>query len=92
MKRDQMWEFAAAGMDAAIEKAKAELDQLLKKRKALGGKMAGSSKRLVEAVTEAASTVAPARKRRKRTAAERKAVSIRMKKYWAERRKKKGEK
>jgi hypothetical protein len=92
MKRDEMWEFAVAGIDAAIEKAKAELDQLLKQRKALGGKMAGSSKRLVEAVTEAASAVAPARKRRKRTAAERKAVSLRMKAYWAGRREAKGKK
>jgi hypothetical protein len=88
MKRDLMTAYAMAGMDAAIEKMKGELAQLLKKRKALGGKM---SKRLLEAsrpVTEAASVVAgKVRKRRKRTAAERKAVSLRMKKYWAERRK-----
>ncbi len=93
MKRDLMRDYAVAGMDAAIEKMKAELAQLLKNRKALGGKM---GKRLLEAgrpVTEAAAVVAgKVRKRRKRTAAERKAVSKRMKAYWAERRKNKGEK
>jgi hypothetical protein len=81
MKRDLMRDYAVAGMDAAIEKVKAELDRLMKQRAALRGKMRARS---AEAVSAVAGKV---RKRRQRTAAERKAVSIRMKKYWAERRK-----
>jgi hypothetical protein len=87
MERDLMRDYAVAGMDAAIERAKAELDQLLRQRAALGGMMTRRKQVKAAASSAADGDAAPARKRRKRTAAERKAVSIRMKKYWAERRK-----
>jgi len=81
MKRDEMEKFARAGLDA-------EIARLTALRDALSGPKRASRKQAPAVATSAdGDTQAPTRKRRKRTAAERKAVSLRMKKYWAERRK-----
>ena len=81
MKRDEMLDYARAGLKAEIAALTAKLEALGTVTKRVGR---GATKQAA-AVTEA--VAGKVRKRRKRTAAERKAVSIRMKKYWAGRRK-----
>ena|SRR5687768_16598963 len=84
-------EYARRGAMARVDELRAELAEIYRAFPALrtaqgGRRRAGAS----AAESEAAGTPGPGRRRRRRsgmTADQRKAVSARMKKYWAERRK-----
>jgi hypothetical protein len=78
--------------------ARARLEQIELERKAIlaafpdlhGRRPAGKPTARVSDATRASAQAAPRRRTRRMTAAQRKEVSDRMKKYWAERRKAKG--
>jgi hypothetical protein len=73
-------EYAKAGMRAEIDKRSAELEQLRTAYSKLVGRSTGRPR--------AAGAAMPVkRRRRKMSAAARKATSERMRKYWADRRK-----
>jgi hypothetical protein len=98
MRDDELLEYARTGLKTEIAVTMAKLEVLTAKLKALGtptkrgGRKQAASSSMETALQSSAMPAEPKRQRRKRTAAERKAVSLRMKKYWAERRKAKGEK
>jgi hypothetical protein len=78
-------EYARKGAEARVAELQAELSSIFRAfpdlRAGRPGRGAGAPRRT------AAAAAAPARRRRSRmSAAQRKAVSARMKKYWAERR------
>lgn len=87
MKPDELLEYARTGLKTEIAVTMAKLEVLTAKLKALGTPKRGGRKQAADSTAEA-----PKRQRRKRTAAERKAVSLRMKAYWAGRREAKGKK
>lgn len=91
MKRDDvLLEYARTGLKAEMSALQAKLDAMKAKLDSWSGKGKKAGRGALKAA--ATGTEAPKGKRRKRTAAERKAVSIRMKKYWAGRREAKGKK
>jgi hypothetical protein len=80
LDRQEMYRLAKLGAEARLEALEAERSQILR---AFPGLRAGRT----PAAQAAPSQDVPVRRRREMNAAERKSVSLRMKKYWAERRK-----
>ena len=85
-------EYARRGALARVEELRAELAEIYRAFPALRSAQGGRRRAGVSAAeSEAAGTPGPGRRRSRRrsrmTAEQRKAVSARMKKYWAERRK-----
>jgi len=87
LDRQEMLRLARMGAEARLRALEDERAQIL--RSFPGLKAGGSSAPTVQGGSAAA---APVRRRRQMSAAERKSVSARMKKYWAERRKAKDSK
>jgi hypothetical protein len=86
LDRQELYRLARLGAEARLRTLDDERRQIL--RNFPGLRAGGGSE---QAPSSAAASPAPAsRRRRQMSAAERKAVSARMKKYWAERRKAKG--
>ena len=82
LDRQEMYRLARMGAESRLRALEEERAQIL--RSFPGLKAAGSSSASAQGSSTAA---APVRRRRQMSAAERKSVSARMKKYWAERRK-----
>ena len=82
LDRQEMFRLARMGAEARLRALELERAQILRSFPGLTAQ-AGESQ---------GSTPAPVRRRRQMSAAERKSVSARMKKYWAERRKANGKK
>ena len=80
LDRQEMYRLAKFGAEARLRDLEAERAQILRAFPGLGGSATKSA-------AAAAPQEAPVRRRREMNAAERKSVSLRMKKYWAERRK-----
>ena len=83
LDRQELYRLARLGAEARLRALEDERTQILR---SFPGLKAGSTL----AAQSGAAAAAPARRRRQMSAAERRSVSIRMKKYWAERRKEKG--
>ncbi|MEO7272813.1 MAG: hypothetical protein ABIX28_18735 [Vicinamibacterales bacterium] len=82
LDRQEMYRLARMGAESRLRALEEERGQILR---SFPGLKAGGS---ASAPSQGASTAAgPVRRRRQMSAAERKSVSARMKKYWAERRK-----
>jgi hypothetical protein len=79
LDRQELYRLARLGAEARLRALEIERTQILR---SFPGLKAGTT----QARSGAAGSV-PARRRRQMSAAERKSVSVRMKKYWAERRK-----
>lgn len=88
LSREQMQQLTRRGALAVLEELEREAAAI---RRAFPG-LVGGRGRPARTASVAASTVAVARRRPAMSAANRKAVSERMKKYWAERRKAKAKK
>ncbi len=83
LDRQELYRLARLGAEARLRALDEERRQILRNFPGLRG--AGGTGQ--EASTPAAAPAPASRRRRQMSAAERKAVSARMKKYWAERRK-----
>lgn len=82
LDRQEMYRLARMGAESRLRALEQERAQILR---SFPGLKAGAA---APASAQGASTAAaPVRRRRQMSAAERKSVSLRMKKYWAERRK-----
>jgi hypothetical protein len=77
IRRDNLKQFARVGAEAKLAELRREQEAILQLFPELRRRAAGS-----------ASAPAPRRRRSKMSASARKAVSLRMRRYWAERRKK----
>lgn len=85
MAKFDLKEYARRGAQARVAELQAELARIFRAFPDL--RVAGPGRRARAAVAADITAPVPARRRRPRmTAAQRKAVSARMKKYWAERR------
>jgi hypothetical protein len=82
LDRQELYRLARLGAEARLRALEDERAQILRN---FPGLRAGAPQAAV-------ATAAPVRRRRRMSAAERKSVSARMKKYWAERRKASGAK
>jgi hypothetical protein len=82
LDRQEMYRLARMGAEARLRALEQERAQILR---SFPGLKAGAAEPAASQSTAAAA--APVRRRRQMSAAERKSVSLRMKKYWAERRK-----
>jgi hypothetical protein len=82
LDRQELFRLARLGAEARLRALEDERAQILR---SFPGLKAGST----PAAQSGAAAAAPARRRRQMSAAERRSVSIRMKKYWAERRREK---
>jgi hypothetical protein len=89
MTRDQMQLFARFGAEARLQAISHERDEILRAFPDFGRASAQANVSL-DGAAPARRASAPARKRRRMSAAERKAVGKRMKAYWAKRRAEKG--
>jgi len=78
LDRNEMYRLARLGAEARLRALEAERSQILRSFPGLKAGQSGAT---------ALTNPAPVRRRREMSAAERKSVSARMKKYWAERRK-----
>ena len=87
LDRQELYRLARMGAESRLRALEEERAQIL--RSFPGLKTGGSSSATAQGASAAA---APVRRRRQMSAAERKSVSARMKKYWAERRKAKDSK
>jgi hypothetical protein len=85
LDRQELYRLARMGAEARLRALETERAQILR---SFPGLKVGSTQ-IAQGGTAAA---APARRRRQMSAAERRSVSVRMKKYWAERRKEKAKK
>ena len=81
LDRQELYRLAQLGAEARLRALEAERAQILR---SFPGLKSGTTRQSSPTGTAAA---APVRRRRQMSAAERKSVSARMKKYWAERRK-----
>jgi len=79
LDRQELYRLARLGAEARLRALEVERVQILR---SFPGLKAGTT-----AASSGAASAAPARRRRQMSAAERRSVSVRMKKYWAERRK-----
>jgi hypothetical protein len=79
--------WARRGAEARWHELQAEAASVMKAFPHLAAISKGAQRRIGKAARGVADTLAPKRKRSKMSAAQKKAVSARMKKYWAERRK-----
>lgn len=86
---DVLRSFAKLGAQARLEQIETERKAILATFPDLALKRRGAAHPAVARSPHAAAPVAARRRRSRMTAAQRKEVSERMKKYWAERRKKK---
>ena len=77
LDRQEMYRLARLGAEARLRSLELERAQILRSFPGLTAQTGGNG----------ASAQSPVRRRRQMSAAERKSVSARMKKYWAERRK-----
>ncbi len=77
LDRQEMYRLARLGAEARLRTLELERSQILRSFPGL----------TAQTVENGASAPSPVRRRRQMSAAERKSVSARMKKYWAERRK-----
>jgi hypothetical protein len=77
LDRQEMYRLARLGAEARLRTLELERAQILRSFPGLTAQTGGNG----------ASAPSPVRRRRQMSAAERKSVSARMKKYWAERRK-----
>ena len=77
--RQELYRLARLGAEARLRALEVERALILR---SFPGLKAGST----QAAPTGAGSAAPARRRRQMSAAERQSVSVRMKKYWAERR------
>ena len=84
MTRDQMQQFARFGAEARLQAISQERDAILQAFPDLGRASAQANASL-DGAAPARRASAPARKRRRMSAAQRKAVGERMKAYWAKR-------
>jgi hypothetical protein len=80
LDRQELYRLARLGAEARLRALEVERTQILR---SFPGLKAGAT----PSAQSAAAGSAPVRRRRQMSAAERKSVSARMKKYWAERRK-----
>jgi hypothetical protein len=80
LDRQELYRLARLGAEARLRALEIERTQILR---SFPGLKAGTT----QAAPSGAVGSVPARRRRQMSAAERKSVSVRMKKYWAERRK-----
>jgi len=87
LDRQEMYRLARMGAEARLRALEQERAQIL--RSFPGLKAGGSAPASAQGSSVGA---APVRRRRQMSAAERKSVSLRMKRYWAERRKAKDSK
>jgi hypothetical protein len=85
MTRDQMQQFARFGAEARLQAISHERDAILQAFPDLGRASAQANASL-DGATPARRASAPVRKRRRMSAAQRKAVGARMRAYWAKRR------
>ena len=79
LDRQELFRLARLGAEARLRALEIERTQILR---SFPGLKAGAT-----AAPSGAAGAGPARRRRQMSAAERRSVSVRMKKYWAERRK-----
>ena len=82
LDRQELYRLARMGAESRLRALEEERGQIL--RSFPGLKAGGSGAATTQGASDSA---APVRRRRQMSAAERKSVSARMKKYWAERRK-----
>jgi hypothetical protein len=86
LDRQELYRLARMGAESRLRALEEERGQILRSFPMLkGGGSASTSTQGASASPSA--SAAPVRRRRQMSAAERKSVSARMKKYWAERRK-----
>jgi hypothetical protein len=85
LDRQELYRLARLGAEARLRALEVERAQILR---SFPGLRVGTT----HAAQSGAAVAVPVRRRRQMSAAERRSVSIRMKKYWAERRREKAKK
>jgi len=83
---DDILTWARRGAEARWNELQAEVASLVRAFPHLKTLSRSAQRAIGTAARDVADTMAPRRKRSKMTAAQKRAVSVRMKKYWAERR------
>jgi uncharacterized membrane protein YqiK len=84
---EDILQWARRGAEARWHELQAEVASLVKSFPHLAAISRRAQRRIGKVAREVSDTLAPKRKRSTMSAAQKKAVSARMKKYWAERRK-----
>jgi hypothetical protein len=87
LDRQELYRLARMGAESRLRALEEERGQILRSFPMLKGGGSASTSSTQGASASPSASAAPVRRRRQMSAAERKSVSARMKKYWAERRK-----